>query len=101
MDIILDQLNGFEWDKGNESKITSRHGVTPLEAEEAFFNFNLTYYDSLHSHTESRYHLLGQTNDGRILFIVFTIRRQKIRVISARAANEKERRIYDQAKKNS
>jgi len=37
---------------------------------------------------------LGVTNEGRFLFVVFTIRRGRIRVVSARDMNKKERNIY-------
>jgi hypothetical protein len=40
---------------------------------------------------------LGQTNEGRRLMIVFTIREMLIRVISARDQSREERRVYDQA----
>jgi uncharacterized DUF497 family protein len=41
---------------------------------------------------------MGRTIDGRLLHVTFTLRdgRTKIRVISARDANRKERRIYEQ-----
>jgi uncharacterized DUF497 family protein len=94
MDLILDRLEGFEWDEGNEQKSLLKHGVTRWEAEETFFNFNLLIPDFAHSQGEPRYHLLGETNSGRILLVVFTVRRSKIRVISSRLANKKERAIY-------
>ncbi|MGA2229208.1 MAG: BrnT family toxin [Syntrophobacteraceae bacterium] len=56
--------------------------------------------DQEHSHDEPRYYALGQTDKGRKLFVVFTIRDSLIRVISARNMNRAERRIYDE-KENS
>ncbi|MFX0195841.1 MAG: BrnT family toxin [Candidatus Hodarchaeota archaeon] len=38
--------------------------------------------------------MLGKTDNERLLFVVFTIRSNKIRVISARDMNRKERRLY-------
>ena len=84
----------FEWDKYNQTKIRLKHGLTPKEAEEPFFNEKLVYFDESHSRTEHRYKLLGQTNAERILLIVFTIRGNKIRIISARSASKKERSHY-------
>ncbi|MBI4049503.1 MAG: BrnT family toxin [Candidatus Doudnabacteria bacterium] len=50
---------------------------------------------------ELRYTLLGITGLDQILFIVFTIRNNIIRIISARKADKKERQIYEEeAKKN-
>ncbi|MBU1071048.1 BrnT family toxin, partial [Patescibacteria group bacterium] len=44
---------------------------------------------------EKRFRSLGRTNKNRKLFISYTIRNQKIRIISARDQNKKERRIYE------
>jgi uncharacterized protein len=97
MDLILDHLEGFEWDKGNEQKSLVKHGISRWEAEEAFFNRNLLSPDVFHSQVEPRYRLLGQSDSGRALFIVFTVRRNRIRVISCRLANKKERDVYAKA----
>ena len=54
---------------------------------------------SLRDHSqEKRYHVLGRSDAGRILFLVFTIRSNKIRIISARDQSKKERQIYEQQK---
>jgi uncharacterized DUF497 family protein len=57
-----------------------------------------TYYNLIHAHSqkEPRYYVLGHTIAGRRLFIAFTIRGDKIRVISARDMSKKERSIYEQ-----
>ena len=92
----VDKITGFDWDKGNEKK-NVKHGVTPAEAEQLFLNDPLVVLDDLkHSDMEPRFHALGQTNEGRLLHITFTIRTSKIRVISARDMHRKERAIYEQ-----
>ena len=92
----FEKITGFEWDKGNEQK-NVKHGVTPAEAEQVFLNEPLVVLDDLkHSDTEQRYHALGQTGEGRLLHITFTIRTNMIRVISARDMHRKERAIYEQ-----
>ncbi len=53
--------------------------------------------DSAHSREEARHYALGQTSVGRKLFVVFTIRGERIRVISARTMSRRERRIYERA----
>lgn len=99
---ILSNINGFEWDKGNIAKNWERHGVTHLECEEVFFNNPLMVKnDVTHSTTELRHYVLGKTNGHRLLFLVFTIRNNKIRVISARDMSKKERKIYEQAEKDT
>jgi uncharacterized protein len=95
----LSKVIGFEWDEGNARKNES-HGVSMAEAEQAFFNAPLLVLpDAKHSETESRFHALGKTNEGRKLHITFTLRdaHQLVRVISARDMHRKERVIYEQA----
>jgi len=92
---ILSHVEGFEWDEGNIKKSWERHRVSYIECEEIFFNRPLVVQeDETHSKGEKRYYVLGKTNDGRYLFVVFTIRHNKIRVITARDMSRKERRAY-------
>ena len=96
--IDLNSINGFEWDDGNLTKNWIKHQVSTIECEEIFFNLPLLLAnDKKHSQEEERYYVLGQTNAGRTLFISFTIRTNKIRVISARDMSRKEREIYAKA----
>ena len=100
MDAItkLFECTGFEWDKSNIDKNWIKHNVTPQECEQIFFNQPLVVADDTkHSMAENRYYALGQTDAERMLFIVFTIRKKQIRIISARDINRKERRIYKQS----
>lgn len=91
----LIRVTEFDWDAGNLEKNWLKHGVPPLECEEVFFNQPLVVgTDVAHSTQEGRFYALGRTNDDRYLFVVFTLRGQKIRVISARDMNRKERKIY-------
>ena len=96
---ILDQCTGFQWDEGNAEKNLVSHGVTQTEAEQVFFNVPLLLApDREHSQREDRYHGLGVTNAGRPLFVVFTVRGEFVRVISARDMSRRERGAYEQAK---
>ena len=93
----LTGCTGFEWDDGNADKNWQRHRVTRSECEQAFFNRPLVVADDMrHSQTERRYYALGQTDQNRRLFVVFTIRGELVRVISARDMNRAERSIYDE-----
>jgi len=86
----------FEWDKGNKDKNWLKHGVTNEECEEVFFDKNKKILkDILHSNKEKRFIILGKTKKGRLLFVVFTIRKKKLRVISARDINKKEVILYE------
>ena len=92
----LQECTGFEWDEGNKNKNWIKHRVSNSECEQIFFNHPLiVHIDSKHSNMEERYYALGITDVGRKLFIVFTIRNKKIRIISARDMSRKERRIYE------
>ncbi len=67
------------------------------ECEQIFLNRPLVVADDeKHSQDEVHYYALGQTDKGKSLFLVFTIRGSLIRVISARDMNRAEKRIYDE-----
>ncbi len=86
---------GFEWDDDNSDKNLEKHDVSDGACEEIFFNDPLMVgEDAAHSREKQRGFALGQTNAGRLLFVVFTVRRQFIRVISARDMTPAERRWY-------
>lgn len=93
---IIDNCLDFQWDKGNLEKNWYGHSVVSSECEEIFFNKPLLLTeDTKQSQVEDRFFALGQTNEGRRLFIAFTLRKNLIRVISARDMSKKEKGIYD------
>ena len=93
----LAQIEGFDWDEGNERKSLRKHDVSQGEAEQVFFGTPLFVLEDVsHSQKEDRFHALGKTEAGRLLHVTFTIRARKIRVISARDMHRKERRIYEE-----
>lgn len=92
---FFDDIIGFEWDKGNDTKNYLKHLVSIGECEEVFFNVPLLILpDEKHSEKEVRLYALGKTNNGRLLYVVFTIRQTRVRVISARDMSKKERADY-------
>ncbi len=94
--IDFSQTDGFEWDEGNIQKNRDKHGVDTRESEEVFVNQPLLiYFDNKHSETESRFYVLGKTNNNRFLFLAFTMRKNRIRIISARDMNKKEKIHYE------
>ncbi len=94
----LADCTGFQWDEHNANKIWEKHGVTPTESEQVFFNRPLVVTDDAkHSQREKRHYALGQTDAGRFLFLVFTTRGALIRVISARDMSRRERKAYQQS----
>lgn len=69
--------------------------MSATECEQVFFNQPLIAApDVAHSEQEPRFYLLGRTDSGRLLFVVFTPRDTLIRVISARDMSRKERKVY-------
>jgi len=87
----------FQWDKGNIGKSFKKHKVNDKEAEETFFNNkHKSFKDRLHSKGEERLRIVGKTKEGRLLFIAFTIRNDRIRIISARDINKKEVKLYEE-----
>lgn len=95
--VNLDKLTEFEWDIWNIDKSYKKHGITPNEAEEIFLDEDiLTDEDTKHSEREERFTAIGKSLGGNMLLVVFTIRNNKIRIISARKAHKKERRLYEQ-----
>jgi uncharacterized protein len=95
---VVPDVGGFEWDKGNIFKNWRKHGISDMECEQVFFNQPLIIIDDTkHSVKEKRYYCLGKTDDNRKLFIVFTMRRELIRIISARNMSKKEREIYEKS----
>lgn len=97
LDFDISTIEGFEWDLGNLAHI-KKHSVTHTQCEEIFSNIPFRMHeDKTHSKLEERLQALGQTNNGRLLFIAFTIRNNKIRVISARDQSKKERTEFQEA----
>ncbi|MBI4209868.1 MAG: BrnT family toxin [Deltaproteobacteria bacterium] len=88
---------GFDWDEGNREKSLRKHQVNCQEAEEVFLGSPMVYVDERHStEEEKRYVLFGKTNPGRTLLIAFTMREEKVRIISARPMSQKERKWYEE-----
>lgn len=95
--IDVNKFIGFEWDKGNVDKSYQKHGITPNEAEEVFVDKDILLFENIkHPQQEERFEAIGKITSGKILFVAFTTRKDKIRIISARTANKKERRKYEQ-----
>ncbi len=94
--IDFGKIGGFDWDDANIDKNWKKHEVAFWESEEIFFNRPLLLQsDDKHSgKSESRYYALGKINKNKLLFTALTIRKNKIRIISARPMSQKEKTIY-------
>jgi uncharacterized protein len=83
----------FQWDDANSDHI-GQHGVSPEEAEEAYLDPHRRGMPVYPQPRESRWGLLGRTEAGRYLFVVYTKRAGAIRIISARDTTPAEKRHY-------
>ncbi|MBI1883462.1 MAG: BrnT family toxin [Chlamydiae bacterium] len=91
MDVFSKPIR-FEWDSGNREKNFLKHSVTCEECEEVFFDpHKRILKEILYAGKEKRFLLMGRSKALRSLFIVFTVRGRRIRIISARDLNRKER----------
>lgn len=89
--------DGFEWDEVKAASNAEKHGVTFAQAKRVFDDpFALEWVDDHIEHGEIRYRLLGMS-ENRVLFVAYTMREERIRIISARGALPNERRRYFEA----
>ena len=87
----------FEWDSNKARLNVKRHGISFDEASTAFHDrLSRTIDDPLHSEGEERLVLIGQSLRGRLLVVVHTERGDRIRIINARLATNKERLRYEE-----
>ncbi len=93
----IDGLVEFDWDDGNILKNEVKHALKWQIIEEIFFNEPLVLLeDKTHSSgDECRCAALGFTNEKQLVAVIFTKRKNKIRVISARPMSKKERIFYE------
>ncbi|MFT3878508.1 MAG: BrnT family toxin [Gemmatales bacterium] len=91
-------IDGFEWDPIKAENNLDKHGVSFDEAATVFVDFRaFTIPDPDHSNGELREILLGRTLYGQLIVVSFTVRRNLVRIISARKANRRERKLYEKA----
>lgn len=93
--IDLNKITGVEWDKWNIDKSYKKQGITPNETEEIFLDEKVKIKkDIKHQEQEERFIAIGKTIQNKILFVVFTMRKDKIRIISGRLSNKQEKEVY-------
>jgi uncharacterized DUF497 family protein len=88
----------FEWDDNKAKSNFIKHGITFEEASTAFGDtLSLTIADPLHSEDEERLILIGRSALSKTLVVVHAERTDSIRIISARKATKKEKKIYEES----
>ncbi len=86
----------FEWDPRKAAANFDKHGVSFDEASLAFFDPNaVEIFDAVNSDDEVRFQLIGISRT-RLLFVGYTVRGENIRIITARKANAKQTRYYNE-----
>ncbi|MGH3087709.1 MAG: BrnT family toxin [Rubrobacteraceae bacterium] len=83
----------FDWDDGNLAKL-ARHGVDQEEVEQALKDFEGKAAGAYNTETERREAWIGATDEGRTLFVVYTLREEKLRPVTFRDADDAEKRRY-------
>ena len=85
-----------EWDDNKASANLRKHGVPFEEAATVFLDpLSITIGDPLHSETEERFVIIGESNQKRLLVVAHADRGDSIRIISARLATARERKEYE------
>lgn len=91
----------FEWDHGNATKSSRKHGV-PTEEVESVFELKLAAtLGRQHSPPvdEERLCIVGPSIQGRLISVVFVLREGRVRPISSRLASKKEKVLYEEIRK--
>ena len=88
------QDNEFEWSDRKAADNYADHGITFEMARDAFGDpFAVDKSDDREDYSEDRYNLVGM-REARLLHVTYTYRGDRIRIISARLAERRERRWY-------
>jgi len=86
----------FEWDHEKAQQNIAAHRVTFEEAATVFDDpLYIIYADPDHSIEEQRYIIIGESERHRYLFVSYTERDLRTRIISARELTAKERKSYE------
>ncbi|MCG5502126.1 BrnT family toxin [Ectothiorhodospira lacustris] len=85
----------FEWNQSKSDACFAERGFDFGYAARAFFDPDRVIHENLrHSYGEDRYQLMGKI-EQRVFVVVYTPRNNAIRIISARKANQREVRQYE------
>ena len=83
----------FEWDEEKNRTNRKKHGVDFRTAAKVFLDPYVIEFDDLDAGGELRFNAIGMV-EGRMLFVAYTTRGDKVRIISARGAEPHEKRKY-------
>lgn len=83
----------FNWDKDKNKRNIEKHGINFSDAYEVFSDTHLIFEDTRYDYGECRYCAFGHLR-GRMVVMVYTLRKDVVRMISMRKANEREQKAY-------
>lgn len=87
----------FEWNKEKAKSNFAKHNITFEEAMTVWNDeFAAFLHDPAHSDNEERFLLIGYSIYNNLLFVSFTERNKKIRIISSRKATKSERKRHEE-----
>ena len=88
----------FEWNRSKSQENLRKHGVSFEEARSVFRDpLSMMVPDRRHWIEEPRFNIIGLSDQGRILMVVYTERDGTIRIISCRKAASAERKRYEES----
>lgn len=90
----LQDIN-FEWDSNKATLNLSNHGISFEKACEAFFDPFFRVVDAGVVEGEQREAVIGMTVDWHLLFVVYVMKEDIVRIISARDTVASERKEYE------
>lgn len=85
----------YQWDRGKAAANLRKHGINFADAVSVFSD-DLAITISDERFDEERFITIGVDAFGRVLVVVYTMRDEEIRLISARKANRRERQQYEE-----
>jgi len=90
----MDREDIFEWDPNKDASNCMKHGISFEDAKDAFCDtYAVDLPDKRFDYGEDRYNLIGMV-EGRLLHVSYTMRKDVIRIISAKGAEPHEQRKY-------
>jgi uncharacterized protein len=91
----------FEWNRAKAASNIRKHGVSFGEGATVFGDVDgVMIPDPDHSEEESRFVLVGRSRLRRLLVVVSVERGARVRLISARRAGRKEKKVYEEGRQN-
>ncbi len=90
---------GYQWDPKKAATNLKKHGIDFADSVGVFEDDWALTIKQQYAQSEQRFATLGMDLLGRVVVVVYTCRNDDIRIISARRATKKERKVYEQKRR--